>query len=144
MTSLLDSTAHFSERCLKLGLNNAFVTSLEQAGVDFMPRLAFAVGQPGQPIQSNDVTNFLTAALGHAPTLAESSTLKRLTFESHTYLVATLRRQIDHTDDSQPRKVALAERNQRMDRLKLDLRGLSITGEYEPSHGLLDKACGIF
>jgi hypothetical protein len=112
--------------------------------VDNLSRLAFAVGQLGQAIQNNDVEDFLQRALGRASTLAEASSIKRMAFEAHTYLVATLRQQVDHTDDAQPRKVAFAERNQRMDQLKADLRGIDIRGEMEPAHALLDKACAIF
>ena len=78
------------------------------------------------------------------PTLAETTALKRLGFEAHTFLVATLRQQIDQSDDTQPRRVAIAERNQRMDSLRQDLRGIEISGELEPSHGLLDKCCAIY
>ena len=144
MTSLLDSSAHFEERCAKLGLTPAFVTALAGSHVDNLSKLAFVIGQPGQPIQNQDVTDFLQNALGRAPTLAETTALKRLGFEAHTYLVATLRQQVDQSDETQPRKVAYAERTQRMDRLRQDLRGLDITGELEPSHGLLDKCCAIF
>eukprot|EP00435_Cladocopium_sp_Y103_P040587 s4530_g11.t1 len=136
MTSLLDSTAHFSERCTRLGLTPAFVAALGVAGVNCLSRLAFAVGQPGQPIQNAEVDAFLQRALGRAGTLAESSSLKRLTFE---YLAATLRQQVDHPEDSQPRKVAYAERTQRVEALRADLRGVEISGALEPSHGLLDK-----
>jgi pyrroloquinoline quinone (PQQ) biosynthesis protein C len=106
MTSLLDSTAHFTERCLKLGLGQQFVTALNRAGVDNLSRLAFAVGQPEQAIQNNEVEDFLQHALGRASTLVEASSIKRMAFEAHTYLAATLQHQVDHTDDAQPRKVA--------------------------------------
>ena len=135
MTSLQDSTAHFEEKCLRLGMGQRFVAALAAAHVDNWSKLAFVIGQPGQPIPNQDVTDFLQRALNRVPTLAETSALKRLGFESHTYLVAALRQQIDHSDDSQPRKVAFAERTQRMDRLRNDLRGLDISGELQPSHG---------
>ena len=144
MTSLLESTAHFEERCLRLGVGQPFVTALAASQVDSLSKLAFVIGQPGQPIQNQDVTDFLQRALGRVPTLAETSALKRLGFEAHTYLVATLRQQIDQSDDSQPRKVAFAERTQRMERLRQDLRGLDIAGEMEPAHSLLDKCCAMF
>ena len=125
-------------------MGQPFVAALTVAQVDNLSKLAFVIGQPGQPIQNQDVTDFLQRALGRVPTLAETSALKRLGFEAHTYLVATLRQQIDQSDESQPRKVAFAERTQRMDRLRQDLRGLDISGEFEPSHGLLDKCCAMF
>ena len=125
-------------------MGQPYVAALAAAHVDNLSKLAFVIGQPGQPIQNQDVTDFLQRALGRVPTLAETSALKRLGFEAHTYLVATLRQQIDQSDDSQPRKVAFAERTQRMDRLRNELRGLEISGELEPSHGLLDKCCAMF
>ena len=144
MTSLLDSTAHFSDRCARLGLTAGFVAALGAAGVDSLSRLAFIVGQPGQPIQNQDVDDFIQRSLGRAGTIAEASSLKRLTFEAHTYLVATLRQQVDHSEDSQPRRVAFAERTQRMEALRAELRGIDIRGELEPAHGLLDKTCKMF
>ena len=87
---------------------------------------------------------FSNVRLAGCRPLAETSALKRLGFEAHTYLVATLRQQIDQSDDSQPRKVAFAERTQRMERLRNELRGLEIAGELEPAHALLDKCCAMF
>ena len=55
MTSLLDSTAHFSDRCTRLGLAPAFVTALKNAGIESLSRIAFIIGQPGQPILNQDV-----------------------------------------------------------------------------------------
>ena len=78
------------------------------SGIDCLSKLAFVIGQPGQPIQNQEVTDFLQNT--RAPTLAETAALKRLGFEAHTYLVATLRQQIDQSDETQPRKVAFAER----------------------------------
>jgi len=125
-------------------MGQGFVTALAGVQVDCLSKLAFVIGQPGQPIQNQEVTDFMQNTLGRAPTLAETAALKRLGFEAHTYLVATLRQQIDQSDETQPRKVAFAERTQRMERLRQDLRGLEISGELEPSHSLLDKCCAIF
>ena len=125
-------------------MNQQYVDALAAVQVDSLSKLAFVIGQPGQAIQNQDVTDFLQRALARVPTLAETSALKRLGFEAHTYLVATLRQQIDQSDDSQPRKVAFAERTQRMERLREDLRGLDISGELEPAHALLDKCCAMF
>ena len=51
---------------------------------------------------------------------------------------------MDHSDDAQPRRVAYAERTQRMEALRADLRGIEISGEMDPAHILLDKACKMF
>ena len=41
MTSLLDSTAHFEERCARLGMGQGFVTALAAVQVDCLSKLAF-------------------------------------------------------------------------------------------------------
>lgn len=144
MASLVDSEAHLRARLTEVGFNGAAVNAIVASGVSSLSRLAFTVGQPGQPIQAAEVTQYLTQTLARAPTLAEAAALKRVTFEAHTFLVATLRQQVDHSESAEPRKIAFAERTSRMDALKGTLQGVDISGELDPSHGLLDRACAIF
>ena len=115
-----------------------------RAGVDSLSRLAFAIGQPGQPINNTEVDTFLRGALGRAPTLAEAAAIKRVTFEAHTFLVATLRQQVERGDETGPRKVTFAERTTRMAAIRTALAGVPISGELEPAHSLLDRACNIY
>lgn len=49
-------------------------------------QLAFAVGQPGQPLQDAAVDNFIHAASGRAPAVGESAILKRAAFEAQNFL----------------------------------------------------------
>lgn len=144
MVSLVDSEAHLRARLYEVGFNQAAITAVVNSGVTCLSRLAFTVGQPGQPIQGGDIDAYFTATLGRAPTLAEAAALKRITFEAHTFLVATLRQQVDHNEDAAPRKIAYAERTSRMTALKARLVGVDVTGELDPAHSLLDRACAIF
>lgn len=143
MASLVDSAAQFDAQILEVGLNNAALTALQGAGVLTLSNLAFAVGQPGQPIATADVTNFLQAAFGRAPTLLETNAIKRVACEAQTYLIATLRQQVEQRDDMEPRKLAYAERTTRMAELQRVLAGVSISGELEPAHILLEKVCNM-
>ena len=61
-----------------------------------------------------------------------------------SYLVASIRQSVEQTDETAPRKVPHAERTTRMEELRTSLRGVSISGELEPAHVLLDRACSIF
>eukprot|EP00435_Cladocopium_sp_Y103_P000568 s580_g1.t1 len=144
MTSLIDSSAQFESQLKDAGLSVAFVESLKRHGVRTLGQLAFAVGQPGQPILDNSVEQLAQNALGRAPTLQETACVKRAAFEAQIYLTATLRQAVDRSEDSMPRKIPFAERQTRMDALKLGLAGLSVTGEHEPDHSLLDRACGMY
>ena len=59
MSLLLESEAQFSSRAREVGLSEQVVNSLRQAGAGTLSKLAFSVGQPGQPISSQDVDTFL-------------------------------------------------------------------------------------
>ena len=137
MTTLIDSAAHFEGRLQELGVGAGLVTAVRNHGVTTLSQLAFAVGQPGQPLV--DATVFLQAALGRPPALNESAGIKRAAFEAQTYLVATLRQNVERGDDV-PHKIAFAERASRMEALRAAVLGVSISGEHDPAHCLLDKA----
>lgn len=143
MTSLIDSGAHFDSRLAELGLNAGLIANIKAHGVGTLSQLAFAVGQPGQPLQDAAVDNFIQAASGRAPAVGESAILKRAAFEAQTFLIATLRQSIEKTDEA-PRKIAFAERSSRMQALRGALTGIEISGEHEPAHCVLDKACQIY
>eukprot|EP00435_Cladocopium_sp_Y103_P036331 s2564_g9.t1 len=144
MTSVIDSTAQFESQLRDAGLTAAVIDSLKRFGVRTLGQLAFAVGQPGQPIQDASVEQLVQNAVGRAPTLQETSCVNRAAFEAQTYLTATLRQAVDRSEDSMPRKIPFAERQTRMDALKAGLAGLTVAGELEPAHCVLDRACAMY
>ena len=64
---------------------------------------------------------------------------RRLFFEAHTMSVADLRHKVERADDAAPRKMPTAERAFRQSKQQDRLKGLQLTGEYEPSHSLIDE-----
>ena len=144
MSNMIDSEAHFRARASETGLAKPVIDAVVDAGANTLSRLAFAIGQPNQPLVSEEVSSFLRGPLGREPSLQEVATLKRLTFEAQTFLIASLRQTVEQTDDSAPRKIAQAERNERMQAVRTALGGLSISGELDPAHSLLDRACAMF
>ena len=143
MSSLIDSSAQFESQLHDTGVSLPLVTSLKTHGVRTPAQLAFAVGQPGQPIADTAIETLVQAAAGRSPTLNETAILKRVAFEAQTYLTATLRQAVDRTDDA-PRRIPMAERSTRMEALRTNLGGISIQGELEPAHCVLDKMCAMF
>eukprot|EP00438_Fugacium_kawagutii_P006143 Skav228576 [mRNA] locus=scaffold1470:20582:34006:+ [translate_table: standard] len=123
-----------------VGFPRNFIDAVKAHGAQTLSQLAFALGQPGQPIQDAAVDAFITAATHRAATLQEVANLKRVAFESQTFLIATLRQTVERSDDT-PKKIAYAERATRMENLRRNLTGVSITGELEPAHCLLEKFC---
>ena len=110
MSLLLESEAQFTARAREIGLSNETVQAVKDAGANTLSTLAFAVGQPGQPIATQEVDNFLRAALSRDPTLAENNGIRRLAFEAQTLLVASLRQVVEHRDDGAPKRIGAAER----------------------------------
>ena len=143
MSTLIDSAAHFEGRLQELGLTPLVVNAIKTHGVSRLSQLAFAVGQPGQPLADDVIGAFLQGALTRPPALNETSAIKRAAFEAQTYLIATLRQNVERGDEA-PHKIAYAERTSRMEALRGALAGVSITGEHDPAHCLLDKACQMY
>eukprot|EP00435_Cladocopium_sp_Y103_P044391 s1982_g12.t1 len=143
MTSLIDSKAQFDSHLKETGIGQALIENLKRHGIRTLAQLAFAVGQPGQPIADNNIEQLVQQAHGRAPQLTETAILKRVAFEAQTFLTATLRQAVDRTDDT-PRRIPFAERTTRLEALKLTLGGIGISGEHEPAHGVLDKACAMY
>ena len=143
MSLLLDAEAQLAPRAREVGLSGEFVRLLKAAGVNHLSALAFAVGQPGQPIVPAEVDAFLQQTLGRAPTLAEKSAVRRLAFEAQTLLVSSLRVKMESRDDGVSKKSWAAERETRLAAIRAELGGISISEDYEPSHLLLEKACQI-
>ena len=143
MTSLVDSSAQFESRMREMGFPPNFIDQVKHHGVRTLSQLAFALGQPGQPIQDATVDAFIQAATHRVSTLSEVANLKRIAFEAQTFLVATLRQSVDRNEDV-PKKIVHAERTARMDLLKRTLVGVNIQGELEPAHCVLDKFSHMF
>jgi hypothetical protein len=60
-------------------------------------------------------------------------------FEAHALVMADLKTQVEKTDDQMPRKVPAPERNARYEAQQRRLNGVSLSGELEPSHSLIDS-----
>ncbi len=117
MSSLIDSAAHFEGRLLELGVTAVVVTAIKNHGVTTLSQLAFAVGQPGQPLVDATIDAVMQAALGRVAALNEAAAVQRAAFEAQTYLVATLRQNVERGEEA-PHKSACAERSSRMEALR--------------------------
>lgn len=93
MTSIVDSEAQFDLRMSQVKLPESLQTALRDAGVCTISALAYAHGQPGQPINPEDFQNWVRQ-LDPSATIGGVSALKRLLFESQTQLLAILKEQV--------------------------------------------------
>ncbi|CAE7243210.1 unnamed protein product [Symbiodinium sp. CCMP2592] len=93
-----------------------------------------------RPTQA-EMDAFAVKILGAAPRLGDVSILKRLMFESATYVIAQLRQAVQGDSAEQPRKLPLAEKQARAEDQRRRLSGVHIERDLVPSHALVDLCC---
>ena len=105
-----------------------------------MANLAFALGSNPGIIQEDDFQKFITTLGVTDP--QEILALRRLTFEAQTMLISSLKQEVSRpsASSSETKHMSPLERQSRIDALRAKTAGVTIKGEYEPSHGLID-AC---
>ena len=117
MTSIVDSEAQFDLRMDQVRLPEQLQRALRTAGVCTISALAYAHGQPGQPIVAEDFQAWVRT-LDPGATIGGVASLKRLLFESQTQLLAILKEQVPNPEPTVARKVPPAERESRLANLK--------------------------
>ena len=140
MATLLDSEAQFKQRAKECRLSELAIRDLDRLGITSFGLLAYSFGQPGQNIVDDAFSVWVRQEVNPAITLADSAALKRLLFESHTLVMASLKEQVIAPDSAATKKVPATERDAKMRNLKNQLAGLLIEGPLDPGHSLLD-AC---
>lgn len=138
MVSLIDSAAQFSQRLQDLSVSDGLRRSLKQAGLVTYGGMAYAHGQPGQPIDDAAFEQWIFQNVMQNATVADLSNAKRILFESQTLVFAALKESLTVPEPSSTKRIPPMERETRMAQLRNRLQGLLIEGPLEPSHGLLD------
>ena len=143
MTSIVDSEAQFDLRLDQVNVPSALRVALKNSGVSSISSLAYAFGQPGQPISNEEFTQWVRQ-LEPSTTVGGISALKRLLFESQTQLLALLKEQVTNPEPHSAKKVPQAEKEARLTNLRSRLSGVLIEGHAEPAHSLLDLASQMY
>ena len=139
MAHTLDSVHVFKKRSLEVGLGQVALDALVAKGIDTLARVAFCSGyQVGTP-DDKPLLAVLEDALGRAGTATENAGFRRLHFESSTLAMADLKSKVERTDEEAPKKVPQVERAARYKSQAGRLLGMSLVGEYECSHALLNE-----
>eukprot|EP00435_Cladocopium_sp_Y103_P017971 s1600_g4.t1 len=128
------------QRAKECKLSDAALRDLVRTGVTSFGLLAYSFGQPGQQISDESFNTWIRTEVNAGITLADASALKRLLFESHTLVLASLKEQVIAPDSFATKKVPATERESKMVQVRNALNGLLIEGPLEPGHALLD-AC---
>ena len=141
-SSMLESQPVFESRLRTVGLPDNLIQRLTAAGINSMGSLAFiCTATPGQgddsslfealdPVMGFDADNMMPAAI--------KSMMRRMWFEASAAALADVKSRVDRTEDSQPKRLPLPERESRRAKQQAMLSGLVLEGPLEPSHGLVD------
>ena len=133
----IDSAAVFAERVAALGLS-AHEERFRAAGWSTYAELAFSTSYiPGQPDDEKFLEQIVERGLG-AREHADLAAIRRLFFEAYSLASADLKRKVEGSSEDLPRKVTVAERQERRVTVERRLVGLSLTGELDISNRLLD------
>lgn len=138
MTSIVDSEAHLLKRCGDMGMSQRAIGELTAANLTTLGKLAFSIGQPGHPLNTDEFDRYARDLFGAMMTQSDASVLKRLIFEGHTLVLGQLRELISDPNASASRKLPAVEREHRLSELKRRLTGVVFERQMEPSHELLE------
>lgn len=141
--SLADSEASFRRQASHVGLDGDWIDGLVDIGVNTLGRLAFTVGQPGQPVEDQAVKDLLTSTHAARSSRWEIAVVKRLIFEAQTTVIAIIKSQSDPNNDPSLRKLPAAERNSRLEAQRQRLQGMSLEGPLEVAHQVYDVVSGM-
>ena len=142
--SFSDSQAVFASRAREIGLTQAVLDSLVREGLDTMASFAFCCNYSPGAGDDKPFTVLMEKILTRAPTVKEMSGLRRLFNEAYASVASEMKNQVEAADDGAIRKLAPAERAQRLRAQQARLLGLNLKGPYEPSDSLVDRANSLY
>ena len=85
-----------------------------------------------------------TKVLGTDPTTEEMACVRRLFSEAYSTIAADIRSKVETSDEAAVKKLAPAERSQRLRDQQLRLAGIDIRGNFEPGDSLVDKCVAAY
>jgi hypothetical protein len=127
-----------------MGLEASVLKMFVDKGYKNMALFAFICNYAPGAASDKPFVEMLQSTLGRDPNPSELSILRRLFNESYANVAADIESQVKQTDESVSRKLAPAERAERLKLQQAKLTGLSIRGQYEPADALVDKCCSSY
>ena len=142
--SYSDSVAVCRKRFLELGLSEANYDSFHAEGLNTLGTFAFSCNFAPGSSDERPLVTLATNALGTAPTTRQMACIRRLFSEAYSTIAADIRSKVEATDDSVVKRLAPAERSQRLRDQQARLTGLDLRGNFGPGDSLVDKAVACY
>ena len=142
--SYAESEAVFKQRATYIGIEPDVLKAFVDKGFKTMSTFAFSCQYSPGASSDRALLDMIKDTLGRDATPLETSLLRRLFAESYANIAADIKSQTEQSEDSTSRKLAPAERAQRLKDQQARLTGISIRGNYEPGDTLVDRCCACY
>ena len=142
--SFADSEAVFFQRCREVGFSDAVVTALKAKHLTTMSRFAFACNYAPASADETPLVGLAKEIYGRDPTTVEMSFVRRVFNEAYVNVASDIKSKAESTDETPVRRLAPAERAERLKQQQTRLQGINIAGPLEPGDSLVDKCIAIY
>ena len=138
MSAVSDSKVTFQAKALQHGVPQTSLDAWSADGIQSYSQLLFRVASAPNAVDPDKLQKVL-ADMQPRATDAVASAVNRLLFEAGTFVVAELRNSLDAPSTEPTRRLSAQERSSRLQALQTKLGAFRISGQYEPSHQLVDQ-----
>ncbi|OLP81981.1 hypothetical protein AK812_SmicGene37411 [Symbiodinium microadriaticum] len=139
-----ESTAVFKARVKEIGISDESFANLEKEGLTTMATFAFCCHFNPSAADEKPLTELVARVLVVEPSLKEMSCFRRLFAEAYATVASDIKAQVEATEDSSIKKLAPADRAERLREQQARLSGLDLKGNLEPGDSLIDRAVAIY
>ena len=128
--ALVDSESAFRKRCEQL--QTGLADKAEAQNLTTFPTFAFSAGSPQNQVSDAEIAKLAETIYG-TPTLGDVATIRRLHFESCTYLLNDMKTNAINVDSSEPlKKLPFIEKQTRLEAQRKRITGLLHKPDQKP------------
>lgn len=142
--SFSDSEAVFFQRCREIGFDEDSISKLRDKQLTTMSRFAFACNYAPASADETPLINLAKEIYARDISTVEMSFVRRIFNEAYVNVASDIRSKAESTDETPVRRLAPAERAERLKQQQNRLRGINISGPLEPGDSLVDKCIAIY
>ena len=142
--SFSDSEAVFFQRCREIGFDDDVVTNMKAKQLTTMSRFAFACNYSPSGVDESPLVALAKEIYGKDPSTIEMSFVRRIFNEAYVNVASDIKSKAESTDETPIRRLAPAERAERLKQQQNRLKGINIAGPLEPGDSLIDKCISIY
>ena len=142
--SFSDSEAVFFQRCREIGFEDEAIDNMKNQQLTTMSRFAFACNYSPAGTDEAPLVNLAKEVYGKDPSTVEMAFIRRIFNEAYVNVASDIKSKAESTDETPIRKLAPAERSERLKQQQQRLRGINISGPLEPGDSLIDKCISIY